>query len=303
MSKGTIVGILNESEVTRRALLKKAEEITGTRIIAYIANPNASPNFIDHNDPPFMNDILESVGRVERLDLIIESPGGEPNIAEKLATMFREFCSSFRVIVLNSAKSAATMVAISSDKILMGYLSEIGPIDPQIRLISPQGQVTFVPAQSIIDSLPLLDNAIKSGIDPRVAIALIQKIDPSIVDVANKAMLFSKVFAKEWLGKYMFKHNQQKAQEIADALSDNRRWLSHGKRIGFGEAQQLGLNVELIDRGSELWKVLWEYYSRALIHLNNTGTIKLFESKDLGMNFTVRAGRPPTPTRPAETGE
>jgi len=302
MSKSTIVSILNESTVTRRALLEKAEGITGTRIVAYIANPNASPNFIDQNDPPFINDILESVGKVEQLDLIIESPGGEPNIAEKLATMFREFCYSFRVIVLNSAKSAATMVAISSDKILMGYLSEMGPIDPQIRLISPQGQVTFTPAQSIIDSLPLLDNAIKRGIDPRVAIALIQKIDPSIVDVANKAILFSKAFAKEWLGKYMFKGNQQKAQEIAEALSDNRRWLSHGKRIGFGEARQLGLNVELMDRTSELWKVLWEYYSRALIHLNNAGTIKLFESKDLSMDFTVRVGGPPTPTRPKETG-
>ncbi len=142
--------------MNRRSLLRKAENITGTRIIAYIANPNVSPNFIDHNDPVFFNDVLESIGQTDKLDLVIDSPGGDPNIAEKIAFMCRSYCKyQFRVIIPNAAKSAATMIALASDEIIMGYLSEIGPIDPQIRAVTPQGQITYIPAQSIIDSLGL----------------------------------------------------------------------------------------------------------------------------------------------------
>lgn len=279
--------LITEADVTRRKLLEKAEKITKTRILAYLANPNASPNFIDHNDPIFLNDMFECVGDTEVLDIIIDSPGGEANVAEKLAIMCREHCKTMRAIILNSAKSAATMWAIASDNILMGYLSEIGPIDPQIRMVDPRGQFTFVPAQSLIDGVLQVHQMLQQGIDQRIAIALVQKLDPAIIDVASKAISFSKVFAETWLSQHMLKDDLQKAKSAAEALSDNRRWLSHGKRIGIKEAQDLGLKVEPIPRKSKLWKVLWEYYGRSQMNMNATGTIKLFECKTAGLNFTV----------------
>jgi ClpP class serine protease len=62
---------------------------------------------------------LETVGDTKVLD-VINSPGGEANVAEKLAIMCGEHCKIFRALVPNSAKSAATMWALSADKILMG---------------------------------------------------------------------------------------------------------------------------------------------------------------------------------------
>lgn len=294
MSKGTMVSLLNEGDITRRALLEKIEKITKTRVIVYLANPNASPNFIDHNDPTFLNDLLENIGDTEVLDIIIDSPGGEANVAEKLAIMCREHCKVLRAIIPNSAKSAATMWAISCDKILMGYLSEIGPIDPQIRMVDPQGRITFVPAQSIIDSVGQIHQMLQQGVDQRVAIGLIQKLDPAIIDVANKAINFSRQFAERWLSQYMLKHDHAKAKQIAEALSDNRRWLSHGKRIGIKEAVDLGLKIEPINRKSDFWKFLWEYYGRAQMKMNATGTIKLFESKTIGLNFSITMQRAPS---------
>jgi len=83
----------------------------------------------------------------------------------------------------------------------------------------------------------------QQGIDHRAIIALIQRLDPAIIDVANKAITFSKNFAGTYLSKHMLLHDPKKAQEVAEALSDNRRWLSHGKRIGAKEAKDLGLRV------------------------------------------------------------
>jgi hypothetical protein len=266
------------------------QEITGTKIITYIANPNASPNFIDHNDPIFLNDILESVGQTEKLDLIIESPGGEIDTTEKIGAMCRSFCDQFRVIVINRAKSSATMLALASDEILMGYISELEPIDPQIMVVNPRGQLTFVPAQSIIDSLTLLHSALQQGLDPRAVIALAQKIDPPMLDVASKALQHSRAIAEEWLKKYMLKDNPTKAAELAASLSNNQQWLSHGRRIDIRKAKELGLKVSLVDRNSDLWKNLWEYYSRAFTLLNGNRNIKLLESESVGLNLGAIQG-------------
>ncbi len=295
-----MASILQESDTKRRELLAKMEKITNSRVISYAANPNASPNMIDHNDPVFLNDLLASCGKVKKLDLIIDSPGGEPNVAEKIAIMCREYCDQFRVIVPNNAKSAATMIAIASDEIMMGYISEIGPIDPQIRVVAPNGQFSYVPAQSIIDSIGLLNDAMQQGIDPRCIIAILQKVDPPLLDIANKAIAFSKQFAAEWLSKHMLKDNPEKAKKIAAQLSDNRKWLSHGKRIGYAEAKELGLKVTLIPKDDPLWEVLWEYYSRCQIHLNSRLSQKLYETRDLTLNFGLTVARPPSPVPPQQ---
>jgi hypothetical protein len=299
LSQGTIASILAEEDITRRSLLRNIETITNSRVITYLANPNASPNFIDHNDPIFLHDVLESVGKTENLTLILDSPGGDVNIAEKITLMCRKFSESFKVLVPNAAKSAATIIALGSDLIMMGYLSEIGPIDPQIRVVSPQGQITFIPAQSLIDSIHLLDDAIKKGVDPRAVIALIQRLDPPLIDVADKSIRFARQLAEEWLSKYMLREDAEKAKEIATALSDNRRWLSHGRRIGPIEAMQLGLKIEIIPQETELWKLVWQYYSRALIHMNKTGVIKIFENREMTLNYSVTRERaPPTSQTP-----
>jgi hypothetical protein len=44
-------------------------------------------------------------------------------------------------------------------------------------------------------------------------IALIQKIDTPLIDVAHKALLHSKAMAEEWLLKYMLKDDAEKAKK------------------------------------------------------------------------------------------
>ena len=292
--------LMGEADNRRRALLEEIEKITETRVIAYLANPNVSPNFLDHNDPIFLNDLLETVAGAKKLDIVIDSPGGEANVAERLASMCRDYSPNVRAIVVNSAKSAATMWAISTDEILMGYISEIGPIDPQIRMISPQGRTTYVPAQSILNSVGQLHGMLNQGLDQRIVMGLIQKLDPAIIDVAQNAINFSREFAYRWLSQHMLREDLEKAKEVADALSDNRRWLSHGKRIGIREATDLGLKITRIRRDTRLWKLLWEYYGRSQIAMNTKGLMKLYESKTMGINFTVTIQRRPlrAPERP-----
>lgn len=300
LSTPTVLGIIQEQTTQRRKLIKKIQRLTKSKLITYTANPNISPNFIDHNDVRFFSDLLQSTRDTENLILMLNSPGGEANMAEKLAKMCRDYCKSFRVLVPNYAMSAATMIGLASDAIMMGYLSSIGPIDPQIRVVTPRGDFQFIPAQSYIDSFKGLVTQIMRGVPPKALIPSLQQLNPPIIDVCMKAIESSKKFAEEWLSKYMLKNDPQKAKEIAEALSDVSRWLSHGKNIDCNMAEELGLVIEKIPKNSELWRAVWDLFCRQEHFLNITNNVKIFENEKIQLNLGIRpmARRPPpAPTR------
>jgi len=64
--------------------------------------------------------------------LILNSTGGDVAAAYLIAKLCREHtAASFEVAVPRRAKSAATLICCGADRIHMGSLSELGPIDPQ----------------------------------------------------------------------------------------------------------------------------------------------------------------------------
>jgi len=64
--------------------------------------------------------------------LVLNSTGGDIAAAYLIAKLCRDYTKkSFEVAVPRQAKSAATLICCGADKIHMGSLSELGPIDPQ----------------------------------------------------------------------------------------------------------------------------------------------------------------------------
>ena len=65
--------------------------------------------------------------------LVIHSGGGEVDAGYLISKLCREFSPDhFIAIVPRRAKSAATLICCGADKIHMGSMSELGPIDPQV---------------------------------------------------------------------------------------------------------------------------------------------------------------------------
>ncbi|MCC7476325.1 MAG: hypothetical protein IT425_13090 [Pirellulales bacterium] len=61
------------------------------------------------------------------MDIVIASLGGDGTAAEKMVDLCRKYCAEeLRVVVPAYAKSAATLVALTSDEIAMGESSEQG---------------------------------------------------------------------------------------------------------------------------------------------------------------------------------
>jgi hypothetical protein len=67
-----------------------------------------------------------------RAALLIESPGGLPDFAYRIARLFQRRAARFTVVVPQYAKSAATLLALGADDLILGRDAELGPLDLQI---------------------------------------------------------------------------------------------------------------------------------------------------------------------------
>lgn len=269
----------------RAELLEDIAGMTGNNVIAYIANTDCPglASAIDRRDPIPFFDLFKHIDKTRGIDLIINSNGGDPDVAEKIVKLCRSVSQTFRVMVPYVAKSAATLIALGADQVLMGRVSELGPIDPQISVISRTGKLKTFPANSYLDSVAKIEKAIQENggrIPPLYLPYLNSEFEPSFVDCCEKAIQRAKRTAEEWLARYMLKGDQQKAESIANKLCDaDREYLSHGKVIDAAEAQDLGLNVVILEQEDPLWKKLWEYYCRVIIMFNeNPRVTKVYET-------------------------
>ncbi|RJQ52077.1 MAG: hypothetical protein C4521_11060 [Actinobacteria bacterium] len=121
-------------------------------MIVYYSDVRHPRAYIDQSDVAPFGDLLQDKEKCD-LDLLLQSSGGDIDKAEKIVYMCRNRSKSLRVIVAESAKSAATLIALGADEIVMGDASELGPIDPQLALPNPMGPPVFRPAQSILDGV------------------------------------------------------------------------------------------------------------------------------------------------------
>jgi hypothetical protein len=202
---------------------------------------------------------LCSIGKTERIDLLLHSYGGSVDIPYKIVNLIREFCDHFSVIIPFVAKSAATMIAIGADEIIMGPTSELGPIDPLVK--HPKYEDMWVPVQSIRLCIEFMEEKISKSSNPEMTNSLLcpilDRLDPWIIGDYEKSIKASYQYAETLLGKNMFKNNREKAKSVTRIMTE--KYFSHGYCINRKEAKEdLGLNVVQAD--GALWDVIWALY-------------------------------------------
>ena len=177
----------NAYNIHRQPLIKRIQELLDdAKLVVYTASPYHPLPSIMIQDIPTFEDLLRSLGEMEDGVLMINSPGGDADAAEKMLMMCRKrFKHSFKVIVPDYAKSAATMIALGSDEILMGYLSELGPIDPQFRT-APIGP--GLPARSLIDGLDVIRKKVQEGDPIQLYYPMLMQIRPEQIARAERAI-------------------------------------------------------------------------------------------------------------------
>jgi hypothetical protein len=287
-----------------RELFPLYSELTnGRRLVAYFAKIEDPKSAMEPADIAPMAALLEREGEIENLDLLISSPGGSAQTAEKIVAICRGVCrGEFRVVVPNMAKSAATMVALCADQIVMGHVSELGPIDPQVP-VRVGDVLRFVSAQSFIDGrealLREIDEALKRGASVAPYLQLLSSPDMSqawITEMERRTS-FGKDVVRSHLRDHMLPRLMRgseprsigrRASQIATNVSQANLRFSHDRMIGPKECRDdLGLDVEILPREDERWRVIWEIWLRMEIFLQTyskreegPAPVKIFADSD-----------------------
>lgn len=221
-----------KDRLLRQLLIGDIEQTTGRELITYFAQLDEG---INHTDPDDLSEIIEGV-TTGHIDLFIQTPGGNVDAVEKFISVLSQRVESYRVIVPSWAKSGGTVIAISANSILLGVNSELGPIDPQIML-PDLGQM------------------------PCEFICRDETKDAVLREYAQASINRTKGLTKKIMQRGMLSNlTEQQIDETIDKLSSSNRYNSHGAVIDFGEAEALGLSVEWMPPGDELWRRVWLLY-------------------------------------------
>jgi membrane-bound ClpP family serine protease len=120
----------------RLRLIKALEDAReGSLVIAYITSTrgNFEIQIADDVLPPLYRHLQADVERAKKeVDLFIHSNGGSGTVPWRMVNIIREFTDRFVVLVPHHGFSAATLVALGADEIVMHRMGCLGPIDHSV---------------------------------------------------------------------------------------------------------------------------------------------------------------------------
>jgi ATP-dependent protease ClpP protease subunit len=286
--------IQNEGTV-HPEIVRSIERLTKRNLISYAAFLRHPAGSIVLEDSQLVEALLRSINLKENdgaLDLLLHTPGGDPTAAERIVATCRSYASSFRVIVVRSAMSAGTLVAMGADSILMTETAELGPIDPQMIVSSGPDQ-GLRPAAAFVDAYKDLigkaQEAIAGGSPPQPFLALLQKMDPTWIQVCLKARELARTIAGEFLGRHMLRgSDQSQIDAVVDHFMKEGELLSHGRIIRSTKAREYGLKIDLVEKATPLDNLLWELQARCEHYVQTKGLAKYLLCRSGGLNVGVQ---------------
>jgi len=266
--------------------LKDLARITNRNVIAYASSYLQKPQipgiFLSIT-PEDVNGFLSALYQMDSnkgLLLLLHTPGGSADAAE---TIVRYLWSKFKditTLIPTYAMSAGTMIALASDRLIMGRQSQLGPTDPQFFI----GNVAYS-AHSIVKQFEeARADIIATPNAARAWAPVLQPFGPALLQEARKALAHGTSLVAEWLRTRMFKgetkaHAQRWARKAAKEFSGSHHG-SHGHRIDRNEARSLRLRVEDLEPNQPLQTAALTLYHALTIAFENGPATKAIISSN-----------------------
>ena len=231
--------------------------------------------YISDDDALMLEEILVDSKIRKDLLLVVSSAGGIGLAAERIIRVCKKYSTNgFEVLVPHQAKSAATILCFGATKIWMGETSEIGPIDPQLRISRRQ-----VSVHNILKSYDgMLDRASRARGRIEPFLQQLSVYDPRYMEQLRQEMRLSEAMAAQLLRQKMMKGRStaQVRQRIRPFI-DPEQTLEHGRPIFREQAEQCGLAIGKVDIADTIWPTVWDLHMR-YEHVMGTQSAKLVES-------------------------
>ena len=288
-------GIENNANV-HREIIRQIERLTKRNLVCYVANPGHPGGALQDHDPDLLENILRSLKLQlynNKLDLLVNSPGGFPYAAGKMVKVCKSMSADFRTFVLGRAMSAATLLCLGSQELIMSSTASLGPIDPQMVTSSARGQ-RLVPAHVIIDSFRQMIAASQEAIlakrPPDPFFRVLDSLDTTAVFESIKAVESTKTIAKELLVNGLLRASPEKIDTAVNTLMAEGEKEFHGKHLYPDAVQsQIGLPVTVLKVGEPLDLKLRELFVRIEVYANAKGVAKYIVTREGGIDVNIVA--------------
>ncbi|PJA63077.1 MAG: hypothetical protein CO161_02975 [Candidatus Portnoybacteria bacterium CG_4_9_14_3_um_filter_44_9] len=263
----------------KKQLIKQIEDLRKSRVITYLTSDRQGPMNarVAMDIIPVISKQLRKIGKTDKIDFFLYSAGGDTMVPWRLVSMMREYCNKFSVLIPYKAHSAATMISLGADEIVMSDLSELSPIDPSTANVfnpqDPQNPQNKIPI-SVEDVMAYFDLAKnKFGIKNDADLAKIfnkfveanPQIHPLSLGNVNRTHNLIRILAKRLLKSHKLPMREEKIEKIVDDFTE--KLYSHQYFIGRKEAKEdLGLeNVVFADENlAKAMTDLYEEYAKEM---------------------------------------
>jgi hypothetical protein len=298
---------MEELNNERKTQLKKISQLRGNRALLTIAAAltKKAPISIDYDDLLPISDQLENL-QGDKIDIILETPGGIAEIVEDIIVMVRNRFKDVAFMIPGHAKSAGTIMVMAGDDILMepGF-SALGPIDAQIL----QNGKRFS-AEAFLKGLGKIKGEVSdTGTLNKAYIPILQNISPGEIQACENALEFAKNLVTKWLCEYKFanwkshkksgkevteQERKDTAYKISSELCNHSRWLTHGRSIKLKDLEEMGLRITDYSRIEDLNEAIRRYHTLLQMTFETTNMYKLFETPDSQIyRFSIEGAVPP----------
>lgn len=229
-----------------QAIISELSSILDAPVLAYW---NSYRGGVCHNDVVVLYDILESIGKQEKIYLFINSSGGNGRSSSRMINLLRQYSDRIVALVPLECASAATMLAIGADEIQMGPLAFLTAVDTSLTHdLSPldrDNNRVSVSLDELNRTVKLWEkHATKNDATTNPYQFLFEHVHPLVIGAVDRADSLSIMLCEEILSTHM--NDREKIKEIANTL--NSKYPSHAYPIMYDEAKKIGLNVTRMSR-------------------------------------------------------
>ena len=242
----------------RKSLYKELEQERDSYLFVYSTSfrQNLSAGMAYDAIPIFIRQMERVPKDAKKADILIASNGGDPMVAWRIISLLRDRFEEVSALIPYSAFSAATLLALGANEILMHPFSNLGPVDPQITSQEKAGTVLFG-AEDLKHYFEFVKKDLGLTDQEHISVALQKvhdKISPTSIGTAKRSVSLLLSMVDKMLGMHIKDSNKVRA--ISEALHTS--FYSHSHPIGRQEATDIGLPVK--KPSEKIEKLMWEIW-------------------------------------------
>jgi hypothetical protein len=267
------------SQPVLTATLVQLEKAMQSPVIAYVTSvrwqlvaqmsQDAVREFFDH----LLNIKLKDGKKLPKITVFVVSNGGDSVVPWQLTACLREVADAITLLVPYRAYSAATLLALGADEIIMGPFGQLGPIDPAVQNdFNPDaggGQKLMISVEDVKSYVRFIKSTVGITHEDeliKAVTALTDKVHPLALGNVERFISQSRMIATKLLQMHMPEDRSHLIKDVVEMLAS--KFYFHGHSIGREEARELGLNVINATRPLEslMWNLFLEYERLGNMH-------------------------------------